>query len=1051
MTNAPADLLRRLNRLRDSHGDGDIDAATFARGLQRLRAEFGDALVDAVLAAPLATPPPPPADAVPPPHPAPREQTVSGTAGVVAATIQGPVTVQQTTINTEGGDAAERDIDKRQGQLFVDTMYGNVQIFFHSAGIPDPTYAQQQMVRVYLERLARRCDRLRLAGFVVGSRQEAHTPNVTLSQIYVTLASDRWEVVTTGATAQEVMANLVRQGVPVPNNSLADYLKTVDSTVVLPEAALRCVEVANDGGHRGQPQAMLRLERPMLLTRILQRQRHVVVLGGPGSGKSSFLHHLAVAMAQAFARQSARVPGWEGDALLPIYASLSEFAAWVQGRTCDGQALWRYLLTDAQRYGLEALEQPLKEAFRNGGVLLLLDGLDEVGDPQRRGAIARAVAQLAEAEPRGVVTITCRVRSFEGAVKQPFAQWAAPVQLAPFTFGQMHHFVHSWYAHSAAAGMVAAELAPLRAAELSKRLADATLTSLRELAETPLLLTIMTMLHANKGKLPEDRADLYEDMVKLFLTDWIVHKRDTEAPPALIEQLKRAPQLGGLKEDDLRRTLEGLAYRAHQQPPQSDGRGLLDTLKVEKAFRDLFEGFDLPADRALVQAQLVLNYLERESGLLLGDGGERYGFPHLTFEEYLAGCHLGLQPAFNQRAYAHWQRDAGRWREVIFLALARLVRREGREKAALWLTFLLEPDHGDQARSLRERQSSAIFAAECLVQMGGKTRLRGDEVTVNLRRLWHNLSSALVEVIEGTELDRPQRLAAAHHLGTLGDPRFPVDGDEWCAELGKRNERFGAPAGYFCFVQPGTYAIGGWEQGKPAVSITLPAYWIARFPITVAQYAPFVAEGYGPDAERWWTAKGWAWKRNRTQPLYWDDPAYTAPNQPVIGVTWYEATAYCAWLSERLRDELPAGYDLCLPTEAEWETAAAYAAAGQRRTYPWGETAPTVEHAVYDEWKLNAAAPVGCCASGVAACGALDLAGTVWEWCRSSFKQYPVGSGTAEKDFTVDEGDVPVRGGSYWHDSSYVRCGARLRFYPNFRDYFRGFRVVWSPQLAHMS
>jgi formylglycine-generating enzyme required for sulfatase activity len=163
----------------------------------------------------------------------------------------------------------------------------------------------------------------------------------------------------------------------------------------------------------------------------------------------------------------------------------------------------------------------------------------------------------------------------------------------------------------------------------------------------------------------------------------------------------------------------------------------------------------------------------------------------------------------------------------------------------------------------------------------------------------------------------------------------------------------------------------------------------------------------------------------------------------VIGVTWYEATAYCAWLTEKLQLD---GYAVRLPTEAEWEAAASFDGSPERRPYPWGEEEPTPKRAIYDQSKIGRPAPVGCCPSGAAACGALDLAGNVWEWTASSHKGYPAQSGMLQKDFT--DADVPVRGGSWYDESSFVHCGVRDRYHPDYY-LFRGVRVCVSPRLAH--
>ncbi|NNJ13334.1 SUMF1/EgtB/PvdO family nonheme iron enzyme [Chloroflexales bacterium ZM16-3] len=944
------------------------------------------------------------------------------------------------------GDMAGGNLDKHtQGKVdvpgevrgaAVGVNQGTIQIFFGSAGISNPADAQRALVQHYLARVVETCDRLRLSGLVQRERRDA-SPALTLSHVYVVLAAETWERVDAAERA----------------DTFADALTAGDPAVVLPEATRRVIELPREVDPRHtakQPAApRFRLERPLLLTEALSRHRQVVLLGGPGSGKSSFVRHLAVALAHGEDAQPPTLPGWRAGWLLPLYAALGEFAAWTQqpGGTLDGPGLWRYLLAQAQAYGLTGLDEPLSQAFNKGGLLVLLDGLDEVADPSLRVGVARAVAKLAEAGGR--VVVTCRVRSFDQAVAAPFASWTPPVTLAPFALGQMRHFVAGWYARSADQGVIVADEATRRVTELTDRLAH--LHSLRDLGQTPLLLTMITLLHFYEGKLPEDRADLYEDLVELWLNRWRVRSNEPGAPLPLLAKLKADKSLGFLKDYHLRNTLERLAYDAHQNTLAHDGRGLLHRHLVRGAFEDLFAQFEIGPGLAAEKATLVLEHLECESGLLLSEGGDLYGVPHLSYEEYLAGCHLGQQATFHALAYAHWQRDPGRWREVIFLALGRMVRGTGRETAAGWLAFLLSAAHGDRVRGAAERQPAAVFAAECLEQMGGKAALIG-VTTVGLPELWQTLVASLAEVIEGNVLPVAERIRAGSVLGDLDDPRIPVTPDDWRRELGRRSEGFTVAGDhYWRYVRPETYQIGGWNKGEPSAKITLPAFWLARFPLTVAQYAPFVAEGYGKDAERWWTPEGWMWKQanQRTEPWGWDKPEYRGTNQPVIGVAWYEVTAFCAWLSERLQGALPVGYLVRLPTEAEWEATAAYDAQMQRRPYPWGDAEPTPERAIYDESNLGRPAPVGCCPSGAAACGAMDMVGNVWEWIASSHKGYPAQSGVVGKGFTTDDYDVPLRGASWYDNRTNVRCGARFRNYPDFDFdlYFgRGVRVCVSPR-----
>jgi formylglycine-generating enzyme required for sulfatase activity len=288
-------------------------------------------------------------------------------------------------------------------------------------------------------------------------------------------------------------------------------------------------------------------------------------------------------------------------------------------------------------------------------------------------------------------------------------------------------------------------------------------------------------------------------------------------------------------------------------------------------------------------------------------------------------------------------------------------------------------------------------------------------------------------------------------LTHFGNWRIPVAPAEWQAELEQRNEHFGKPAGYWCYVRSGTYLIGGWERGEPEAQLRLERYWIARVPITVAQYAAFIAAG-GYRERRWWTPEGWKWSREqkRSEPYQWQDaPFNSRPQQAVQGVVWYEAMAFCAWLRDQVR--LPMDYTVRLPTEAEWEAAAACGPKGERRTYPWGDQPPTSRLAVFDQDWRQGAPDVGTCPAGTAACGALDMAGTIWELALSSFTGYPQQAHRPVKDFTPGPSDVPWRGGAYWSKETSVRCGARLRYHPGvglILNLYDGFRIVVAPALA---
>ncbi len=279
---------------------------------------------------------------------------------------------------------------------------------------------------------------------------------------------------------------------------------------------------------------------------------------------------------------------------------------------------------------------------------------------------------------------------------------------------------------------------------------------------------------------------------------------------------------------------------------------------------------------------------------------------------------------------------------------------------------------------------------------------------------------------------------------TCINPLFPITIVEWRNEFVQRNQHFGRPDSYWCYVRPGDYAIGGWEPKAVVDTLSLDEFWIAKYPITVQQYRVFIQKG-GYNQEQYWTPKGWAWRKdkNRTEPWRWGEKRFSGNNQPVIGVTWYEAMAFVKWLTSELALVLPQGSSICLPTEAEWEAAAAYDTKGHRRPYPWGDDNPTRDLADFDDGSNpHSLSLVGERLMGAAACGSQDMLGSVWEPMCTSYVGYPMKSKQVVADFALDSGDVPYRGGAWRNVLSIIRCAARLRSFPGSSYNVGGFRVV---------
>jgi formylglycine-generating enzyme required for sulfatase activity len=230
------------------------------------------------------------------------------------------------------------------------------------------------------------------------------------------------------------------------------------------------------------------------------------------------------------------------------------------------------------------------------------------------------------------------------------------------------------------------------------------------------------------------------------------------------------------------------------------------------------------------------------------------------------------------------------------------------------------------------------------------------------------------------------------------------------------------------------------QNEKPQHERTLPAYWIGKTPITNAQFRPFVKDD-GYTNRHYWSNAGWQWRtRNkRTQPYYWNDMKWNDNAQPVIGITWYEAMAYCRWLSARTGDYY------CLPSEAEWEKAAR---GTDGRIYPWGNQTPDRRLATFNRNKNNAdgrTTRVFSHPTGASFYGVLDMAGNVCEWTCSEFRDYPYERNDGREDTSNPKGKYFTLRGGAWHEkATSIRCSSRGYGSPESRYNDRGFRIIRS-------
>lgn len=204
-------------------------------------------------------------------------------------------------------------------------------------------------------------------------------------------------------------------------------------------------------------------------------------------------------------------------------------------------------------------------------------------------------------------------------------------------------------------------------------------------------------------------------------------------------------------------------------------------------------------------------------------------------------------------------------------------------------------------------------------------------------------------------------------------------------------------------------------------------FLMAKYPITNAQFARFIEAG-GYHEQRFWTEAGWQKREENgwTAPRYWQDSKWNGAEQPVVGVSWYEAIAFCQWLSETT------GAEITLPTETQWQYAAQD---DDGRAYPWG--------AAWDASRCNTredgpgkTTPVRQYeGQGDSPFGVVDMAGNVFEWCLTEYE-------SGDNENISSTARRVLRGGS-WNDNQYfARAACRRGLNPDSRLLNFGFRVV---------
>jgi formylglycine-generating enzyme required for sulfatase activity len=740
-------------------------------------------------------------------------------------------------------------------------------------------------------------------------------------------------------------------------------------------------------------------EAPQLLLDLLNEQS-LYVSGAPGSGKSTFCRWVTW-LACKGAMPDMSIPPPEPyrekypkrlKGLLPVLIRLRDFWAHLLppvGRSIGLGGLERALeawLVDQKAPGLTwgCLEAHLHQ----GSAMIILDGVDEVPPLHRSNdhewfprevlleVLPQAVKQWTSAKNR--VLVTSRPYGLEPHHQQRLALLQAPIQAMDPELQAL--LVHRWFAILSPNQREGSQAATSMIEHLRSQ------PGLADLSTNPLLLTAMCIIYDEGKRLPADKYELYDRIVTTVL-----HKRY----PPVKERVS-----------EIRGRLGAIAWGMHTGDGLGEKRGAPEAMASETQIDQLLQAYhklDGATDMGLRDTVRVREDLLSQSGLLLPEGGGKAQFYHLSFQEFLAAERMFLLLGQDQAPFTEHllhRAESPNWRNTLSFVFGCLVSKFSPHRGVELLRRMVERMQPRLPVAAPDRRleggafwNQAMVLGECLeILLGRKAAVPED-----LREFLIKVATQAID----QEIPVKDRHAMAVAMGRLGDPRIVVD----LRAHGHPDEHGG-----YVKISAGRYRYGEKNQ---RLSIEAP-FWLARYPVTNSQFALFI-EDDGYRKREFWSREGWSWLESvkSDKPEYWRHPRFGAPNQPVVGVSFWEAEAFATWAGGSL------------PTEEQWEAAAR---GPEGHEYPWGGK---WEDGICNsrESGLGTISVVGIFPRSRSSPFELeDIAGNVWEWC-----------GSKEASLRV------FRGGGWSGPSRLCRAAIRSWIVPQDRNDYLGFRVALVP------
>ena len=377
---------------------------------------------------------------------------------------------------------------------------------------------------------------------------------------------------------------------------------------------------------------------------VANAERFLMVLGGPGIGKSTFLRKIGL--------EALKKDGRLQRECIPVFLELKKF----REETIDIQ---QKIVEEFNTCKFPAAEAFVASALEQGKLLVLFDGLDEVPSKKLNQVIEK-IENFVDKHDKNRFVASCRIAAYRSSFRR-----FTDVTISEFDDEQIKQFIHRWFSSDEDNVLDTAK-------KYEGLLNQPDHKATKELAQTPLLLTFLCLVYDREQMLPNKRSTLYGQALNIILSEWSAQKR-----------LERDPIYEGFHPDLEKEMLSEIAYESFKQDQLFFSKDVVT--KRIKGF--LSDTLDAPKG---LNADDVLRAIEVQQGILVERATDAYSFSHLTLQEYLTALYI-VEKRLEQELMTQYLADE-RWRE-IFLLVSGIARNP--------VNLLFEPMHRQAASYIK--------------------------------------------------------------------------------------------------------------------------------------------------------------------------------------------------------------------------------------------------------------------------------------------------------------------------------------------------------------